>query len=150
MVNKNIVLEGARFYTRNFSGKPNQYNEAGDRNFCVVLEEDKARELKEEGWNVKKRVYDDGEEVFYLPVGVRFDFFPPKIVMINSHSRVNIDESTIKELDEVEIENIDMIIRPYNYEAMGRTGVKAYLKTMFVTIVEDELEKKYSEWEKEP
>ena len=150
MVTKNIVLEGARFYAHNFAGKPNQYNEAGDRNFCVLLEEEKAQELKEEGWNVKKRTYEDGEVVFYLPVGVRFDFFPPKIVLINSHSRVNLDETTVKELDEVEIENIDMIIRPYNYEAMGRTGVKAYLKTMFVTIVEDELEKKYADWGSEP
>ena len=145
MVTKNIVLEGARFYTRNFSGEPDQYNEKGNRNFCVVLEEERAQELKEEGWNVKERRFDDGDSVFYLPVSVRFDFFPPKIVLINSKNKRTLDESTVDMLDWAEIENVDMIIRPYNYEIRGQSGVKAYLKTLYVTIAEDELERKYAD-----
>jgi hypothetical protein len=48
-------------------------------------------------------------------------------------------------LDWADITNVDMIIRPFSWEVQGKTGIKAYLKSIFVTIQEDALEIKYSE-----
>ena len=85
----------------------------------------------------------DEERQAYLPVEVKYLRYPPKITLITGSGRQFLDEDTVNILDWAEIEAVDLIIRPYNWELSGKKGVKAYLKTMYVTIVEDELAKKY-------
>jgi len=145
MVKKNIVIENARIGFRNFSGKEGKFNPAGRRNFCVFLETDLAKELEEDGWNVRwLQPRDEAEESqAYLQVAVSFDNIPPKIILVTKKSKTPMDEQSIDILDWAEIENVDLIIRPYNWDVNGKGGVKAYIKTMYVTIVEDEFEEKY-------
>lgn len=145
MVNKNIVIENARIGFRNFSGKEGKFNPAGRRNFCVFLETDLAKELDSDGWNVRwLQPRDETEEPQpYLQVAVSFDNIPPKVILVTKKSKTPLDESSVDILDWAEIENVDLIIRPYNWDVNGKGGVKAYIKTMYVTIVEDEFESKY-------
>lgn len=142
---KSFLVEDARIVFRNFEGKAGQYNRKGERSFAVVLEQEVADALVADGWNVKYlRAQDEGEpETPYIQVSVNFNNRPPRVVMITSTSRTNLTEESIEVLDWAEIQHVDLIARGFDWERNGKTGTKAYLKSLFVTIEEDELERKY-------
>lgn len=147
----NISIENARILFRNFAGKESKFNAKGKRNFCLLLDSDVAEELKDIGWNVKYLNPRDPEDPpqAYIQVAVAFDNFPPNIWMITGNKKTKLDEDSVSVLDYAEIENIDIIVRPYTWEVNGKGGIKAYVKNMYVTIVENEFEKKYQSFEDE-
>jgi hypothetical protein len=145
-----VLMEGVRLIFRNFTGKEGQYNREGDRNFGVILPEDIAEAMAADGWNVKwlqPRDDDEGEEQTpWLPVKIGYGRGrPPKIMLVTERGRTALDENTIDTLDWADITNVDLIVRPYNYDVGGRTGIAAYVQSMYVTIEEDALERKYAE-----
>lgn len=146
MIKENIVIEGARIGFRNFSGKEGRYNPEGKRNFCVFLDDEMGKVLENDGWNIRwlQPRNEEDDKVPYLQVAVNYENIPPKIVLITSEGKTILDEDAVNILDWAEISNIDLIIRPYNWEVNGKKGVKAYVKAMYVTIIEDEFEKKYA------
>lgn len=141
----NIVVENARLIFKNFAGEESKFNRAGNRNFCVILDGDSAEDLRQMGWNVKalRPREDEDEPTYYLQVTVAFGNFPPKVVMISGKIKTVLDEESIDTLDYAEIANVDLIIRPYHWEVNGKEGIKAYLKTMYVTIEQDVFAGKY-------
>lgn len=158
MADGTILMENARIIFRNFAGKEGMYNREGDRNFCVLLDDDELIEsLYKDGWNIKTlKAREEGDvEQPYLQVSVGYKGRPPRIVMITSRGRTDLGEDEVELLDWADIQNVDLIIRPYNWVVREGTpqetsGVKAYLKSMFVTIAEDELELKYADVEDVP
>ena len=148
MAIKNCVLENVRIGFRNFSGNEGKFNRAGDRNFVVFLDEETAEAMAKDGWNIKylkPREEDDAPQA-YLKVKVNFKGSrPPKIVMITSRGKTALDADMVSILDWADIINADVTLNPYEWEVNDKTGVTAYLKTLFVTIYEDELDLKYED-----
>jgi hypothetical protein len=142
---RNLSIENAKIRFRNFEGKEGEYNAKGKRNFCVFLDQQDAIRLKDDGWNVKWLKPRDPEEdpQAYLPVSVSFDFYPPKIVLIQNGMKTIVTEKSVKGLDWAEIKSVDLTIRPYSWDVSGKKGIKAYLNSMYVTVVEDEFAAKY-------
>lgn len=150
MIRENISIENARIGFRNFTGKEGRFNPAGRRNFCVFLDKDLGDVLERDGWNVRwLEAREEGEEPQpYLQVAVSYDNIPPKIVLVSSKGKTLLNEETVNIVDWAEIDKVDLIIRPYNWSMHEgtrneKTGVKAYVKSMYITIAEDEFESKY-------
>lgn len=143
-----ILMEDMRIVFRNFAGKEGQYNREGDRNFAVLLDDPKwIKELEKKGWNIKylKAREEGDEEQAYLPVTVSFKGKPPLIVMITSRGRTNLNERECEVLDWADIRTVDLSVRPYEWSVNGKSGIKAYLKSIYVTIEEDALDLKYAD-----
>ena len=148
---QNLILEDVEILPapfRNFSGKQTKYNAEGDRNFCVVVSPEIAEMLLKDDWNVKvlNKRSDDEDDKYYIKVKVRFNSNrKPKIVQITSRGKTLLDEESVDNLDWADIVSADISINPYESVVRDKHYVSGYLKSLFVTIDEDELDKKYSD-----
>ena len=140
-----LNFENAKLIFKNFRGEKTQYNRAGNKNFCVVIEDpNDAETLRAHGWNVKQLVNREDEEdvLYYLPVAVSYEPYPPRVELIG-RKRVLLDDESTSTLDQVDIKSVDLVVRPYTWEVNGKEGIKAYVKTMYVVINEDPYAAKY-------
>lgn len=143
---KNRIIEDVTIAFRNFEGKEDTYNRAGDRNFAILLDEPLAAEMERDGWNVRYlKVREEGDEPqAYMQVAVSYKNRPPKIGMVTSKGLTYLGENEVEMLDWVDIETADVTLNPYEWAVNGKTGVKAYLQSLFIKIEEDYLQQKWT------
>jgi hypothetical protein len=150
---ENVTLEDVQILFPNFEGREDKYNAKGDRNFSILLNEETAAMLEEQGWNIRTLKSRDEDEPPrpYLKVAVSYKYEnrSPRVILITSRGRNPLDEGMVSMLDVVDIDTVDVTLNPSRYDINGNQGVKAYLKTMYMKIVEDPLDLKYAEYEPE-
>ena len=144
----NINIEGATIIWKNFSGERDKFN-PGKRGFSVVIDDSvMADELKQEGWNIKERPLQEGadpsEQEWTLPVKLNMNRYTQVWLIVGNHKTL-LNEDSIAQLDVVDIVNCDISIRPYEWEMSGRTGITAYVDSMYVTIRENKFAEKYAD-----
>lgn len=149
MANKvaNLSIENAHIMFRNFSGEArSRFDREGVRYFYLVIDDEDLREqLVRDGWNVKEYVSKnrDGDPIPYIKVEVNYNNIPPKIYQDGANGPMLMSAESIGVLDDADIENVDLTVTPYSWEVNGKTGIKAYLKSMFVTFARDAFAEKH-------
>lgn len=147
-----LQIDDARIIFKNFEGRGDKFNREGDRNFSLLIEDpDTADILMKEGWNVRiKPGRDEDEGPFMrLPVKVKFTDYGPNVYLITGGRRNELDEESIACLDNIDIESVDMDIRPYDWEVNGKTGRTAYLQSMQVVQRIDRFAARYADMDEE-
>ena len=154
---RNILqIDDARIIFRNFRGEGGRFNKEGDRNFAVVIpNQEMAESLLNDtnqygaGWNVKiKAPREEGDDPFiYLPVKVKFNNRGPVIYLESGSNRIRLTEDTVSMLDEIDVLNVDMDIRPYDDEINGKPFRSAYLQSMLVRQEIDRFAARFAEEE---
>lgn len=143
-----VMMENVQLRFLNFAGAPDTYNKAGGkRTFAVLLDPDVARAMLRDGWNVKNlKAREEGDiDQPYISVEASYKVRPPQIFLITKRGRTPISEAEIAMLDWVDIQNVDLVLNPFYWDINGSSGVKAYLGSMYMTILEDDLAAKYAD-----
>ena len=161
MANNNLLIRNARLIYRNFEGVGTDFNSPGDRNFCVIIDKELADRLSAEGWNIKiskpHPEDPDYEQFFFFKVQLTYrdkktglpKRYPPEIYMINSTGKHLLNENTVKVLDKKRIIKTDLTVSPWTYEdrRTHEPRVSAYVKELYATVDESELEREYSSYD---
>lgn len=148
-----VTFRDAPIIYKNFTGEKRQYNNEGNRNFSIMLDEQQTMDLQRsiskygDTWNIKpmKRREEDEEQLYHMKVAVAFGKMPPRCWLVSSAGRTMLGESLIGMFDKLESIRVDLVVAAYDWEMNGNTGRKAYLQSIFFHMYEDELELEYAD-----
>ena len=151
----NIIVDDAQIIFRNFRGIDRGYNPKHEKSFSLLVDPDRfdIDSMRDDGWNLKqlkpREGYEDEPINYHLPITVRWDNFPPLIYLVTKaeggkYRRTRLDEETSFMIDTAEIANVKLeISHGKTYDFNGKVGIKAYLKKMYIELVEDKFEEAY-------
>lgn len=159
-----LQIDDARIIYRNFAGRGDKYNREGDRNFSVIINDENIKDkllddVNEYGasWNVKiKPPREEGDAPFmYLPVKIKIREFDkngrklpkpigPDLYLRTGNNLNKIDLEDIAMFDDIDIEKVDMDIRPYDDVISGKAFRAAYLQSICITQKLDRFLARYS------
>lgn len=137
-----LNIRDAHIVKRNFAGRFEDYNREGNRYFTIRIDDpEMAAALIADDWKIRegKRRNEDDSPRWYMDVRVAFnDYYPTKICVYSGNVKRELNEETIGMLDRARILKADMTIRARYWNVNGKSGYKAYLKVLHVTIEEED------------
>lgn len=143
--NGNIEVRDAVIIWKNFEGRENKFG-SRKKTFNLVLNQEMADRLQEDGWNIKYREgREEGDDpLYYTEIVVNMEHdderYNPEIKLYSSfggrRSCRNLTNETVRDLDQLELERVDLEIHPYEH---GRGGykIKGYLNKLNAVQAED-------------
>jgi hypothetical protein len=152
MRNNLVIIEGTKFiFTTNFSGDPkrDKYGNNQRKANLVIPDIDQARQLIDEGYNVKLTKPKEGEEDGFIPryfVSIRVNYesnWPPKIYLVTDEGNSTLlDAESVCVLDDMWVESVNAVLNPYE----GPNGKSLYVKSMevFQKVDDDPIRSKYA------
>lgn len=132
-----------------FDGRADTFNDEGDHNFTVILSEQQAAELMEQGWPIKpNQGREEGDPVEYLlKIKISYRFEAPKIFLIKNKRKIRADERDLTDIKRTTTEQIDVIIQPSPWVYGGNSGITAYVKELYAVVKESQYAEKYADYE---
>lgn len=151
LARRDVTLKNAQITYRNFEGREDDFNKAGDRNFCVLLDVVTADILEREGYNIKRKppLEEGGDPWIYLKVKVNFKGRPPTVALISRRkgTRNTLTAETVELADHADFETCDITISPYDWKLKsGQTGRTAYVQEFYGILFESELDQMYAQY----
>ena len=151
-----LQIDDAHIVYRNFAGVGDKYNCEGDRNFALdIPDEEIADALLADknqygvAWNVKiKPNREEGEPPFItLPVKVKFNGRGPKVIVQSGSRTIKLNENTVGTIDQMDIESVDLDIRPYDDVVQDKPFRAAYLQSIWIRQRVDRFDERMAEEE---
>lgn len=160
-------MRDAKMIYTNFAGEAGQYNDAGNRNFNILLDKKDFDFLTDEGFRPRERDLDGADPQYMLKINVRFKNDPtdtrnPKVLfktkygnkrLFAEHTSAVIDGeqvsfSPIDILDWADIDNINLAFN--EYQSPKSDHKTAYLQLLIATKHEDPFEDEFYSDQDEP
>lgn len=148
---EDIEIENAnvKWGFSHFDGKADTFNDEGDHNFTLVIPEEHAKQLMDEGWNIRTlEGREEGDPPEYtLKVKISYRFEAPKVYIIKGKRKFRADESDLQDIKRTTCEQLDVIITPSRWVHGRDTGITAYVKEMYAKVKESRFSAHYSDYE---
>ena len=152
MRNNLVFIEGSNFiFETNFSGDPkrDRFGNNQRKANLVISNIDQARQLIDEGYNVRMTKAREGEEEGFIPryfVSVKLNYdskWPPKVYLVTEdNGGVLLDSESVCCIDDMWVESVNAVLNPYE----GPNGKSLYVKSMevFQKLDDDPITSKYA------
>lgn len=132
-----------------FDGREDTFNAEGDHNFTIILPEEEALRLQEEGWNIRRMEgYEEGDPPEYLlKVKISYKFEAPRVYLIKGDRKFRADQRDLADIRRASTKQIDVVITPSRWVVGKETGISAYVKELYATINQSRFSEQYQDYE---
>lgn len=146
-----VIVENGKFiFDTNFAGDPKKDRFGSDERKAnlVIPDIDLARELIDDGFNIRLTKPRVGEEEGFVPryfVKVKLNYkstWPPKVYLVTDEDKsVLLDEESVACLDDIWVDRVNTVLNRYE----GPNGKSLYVKSMEVyqKVDDDPISAKY-------
>lgn len=134
--NKLVSIENTRFiFETNFSGDPRRDKYGSDKRYAnIVIPEELANELSDEGFNVRCTNPKDGEyeKTYFVKATVNFESkYPPRIYLVSGGNKPELlDAESVGVIDTMYVRNVNAILSKYYNTKTDKWSL--YARTIYV------------------